>query len=130
MKIISILPIYIWWHYIKAPIRIVVLTFYFAKSTLHFFSVLTMLKTLFSPWRRLSEGYGKKFDLLELATSLVVNSIMRIFGALVRITLIVIAIVITITLIVSGFILLIYWILMPAMIVFLFITGLGFLIFF
>ena len=127
MKIISIFPVYIWWHYMKAPFRIVVLTLYFAKSTLHFFSVLTMIQTLFSPWRRLSEGYNKKFDLLELMTSLVVNSIMRIFGALVRITLIIIATVITTALVVSGFLLLIYWILMPAVIVFLLITGLGFL---
>jgi hypothetical protein len=89
-----------------------------------------MLKTLFSPWRRLSESYNKKFDLGELAASLVVNSIMRIFGALVRLILIIIALITSIIFLVGGFIFLIYWLLMPAMIIFLFITGLGFLFIF
>ncbi len=130
MKSLSILTIYFWWHYFKAPPRIFFLTVHFVRTTLHFFSVLTMIKTLLSPWRQLSAERSKKIDFTDIMSSIVVNTIMRIFGALIKLTMIVLALIITALMFVGGLLFLVYWLLMPMIVMFLFIAGPGLIILF
>ena len=57
---------------------------YIIHLILHFFSISTLLGTLFSPWKRLKEDYKKGLDIAEFFTSLAVNILMRILGAIMR----------------------------------------------
>lgn len=123
MKTALILPNYIWWHYIKAPYSIISLTFSLAGGIIHFFSIPILLKTLFSPWRRLSEEYPENFDLGEVAVSLVVNFLMRVVGAVMRLITIIVGIVLTLLSFAVGILFFVYWILMPVAVIFLVTWG-------
>ena len=123
MNILSILPTYVLWHYTKAPVSIFFIVIHLSRSIVHFFSIPTLLKTLFSPWRKLSEDYSGGFDVVEILTSFTVNTTMRIFGAFFRITMIVLALCITLVFILFGILFFIYWLVMPVAVVFLLING-------
>lgn len=129
MKELTILPTYILWHYTKAPICILSLIIRLSRSIIHFFSIPTLLKTLFSPWRKLSEDYTGRFDIVEILTSFTVNITMRIFGAFFRITVIILALCLVIFFITLGLLFFIYWLVMPIAIILLLINGFNFLIF-
>ena len=123
MKATLMIPIYVWWHYVKAPYSILKLTFHFSANVMHFFSVAVLLRTLFSPWRRLSEGYPEKFDISQIFTSVIVNSLMRLFGAVVRSITILLGLFFTLITFLSGLVFFVYWLLMPLAVVFLMVWG-------
>lgn len=56
----------------------------------HFFSVPLMLRSLFQPLKRLKEKYGRGFDPEKFFENLVINTVMRITGFLVRIVFLII----------------------------------------
>lgn len=114
---------YIWWHYTKAPFLILSLTGHFIKNILHFFSVATLLKTLFSPWRRLSESYPENFDLGRVFTSIVVNTLMRLVGAIVRMITIIFGVFFALSFLILGTLFFLYWLIMPAATIFLTVWG-------
>ncbi|MGM0629205.1 MAG: hypothetical protein ACQESA_02160 [Patescibacteria group bacterium] len=123
MKTALILPTYIWWHYVRAPYCIIALTLNFAGGILYFFSITLLLKTLFSPWRRLSEDYPENFNFGEIATSLVVNSLMRVVGAVMRTITIITGLFFTLLSFIMGILFFVYWLLMPVALVFLLTWG-------
>ncbi len=53
----------------------------------HFFSPGILLKTLLSPWRRMSAGSGTQFNIERFFSDLIFNSISRGIGFVVRVTL-------------------------------------------
>ncbi len=80
----AILIGYFSWHYgdgLKAVARNAVLR---VLGYLRYFSVLELSTTLFSPWHRIAESYGRGFTLSRFLTSLIVNIFSRIAGAIVR----------------------------------------------
>ena len=123
MKVTLLFPMYIWWHYAKAPFVILSLIGHFVTHIFHFFSVTTLLKTLFSPWRRLSEGYPENFDLGQVFTSVIVNTLMRVVGAMIRTVTIVLGLFFTLLFSVLGLLFFIYWLVMPVAVVFLMVWG-------
>ncbi len=127
MKILSIFPNYILWHYTKAISCIFYIIFHFTIHIIHFFSIPILLKTLFSPWRKLSENYSKRFDLVEILSSFTVNTTMRLFGAMFRITIIIMGLLLTLSFLILGLIFLIYWIVIPLLLIFLIVFGFNFL---
>lgn len=129
MKLAIILPTYLFWHYTKAPSRIISLTVDLVRFNLHLFSISIMLKTLFSPWRKISEDYKMKgLDITELLTSFTVNTIMRIMGAIFRSIVIILSLVFATVIILGGFLFFIYWLLLPVAVIFLLIFGPGIMI--
>ncbi len=131
MRSLFILPIYLNWHYTKAPFRVISLGVHFVSFILYLFSVKILLKTFFSPWRRLSEDYSEGItNPGEIAASLVVNTMMRFVGAVIRTVTIVIALILSILVIVSSLVLFVYWLLLPFAVVFLIIASIGIMIFF
>ncbi len=89
---------------------------------LNYFSIPILLKTLFSPWRRISEGYGKTFNPQQYIEAFVFNAMSRVIGGIIRTCFLIIGVFCTSIVLILGFVFLIIWILGPV----LFFTGLAY----
>lgn len=105
---------YLKWHYGRAFSDILVVWANFFWFTFHFFSIPLLIRTLFSPWKRLHEGYRKGFHPEDFFQALIVNTLMRIVGAIARLVLIVIGILILLMVTVIGVSFLLFWAIAPA----------------
>ena len=83
---------YFIWHYGRAYVDMFVVWANLLWFVVHFFSIPRLLKTLFSPWKRMTETVGKK-DFEDIAGSIVVNLMSRVLGAFVRLILVVFGLV-------------------------------------
>ncbi|MBI2476032.1 MAG: hypothetical protein HYV67_02210 [Candidatus Taylorbacteria bacterium] len=124
MAFIQVLWFYILWHYTKAwqdIFRIIGNYLWFIGN---FFSINLLLKTLLSPWRRLSIKGGKGAE-DSFFGALLINTLMRVVGFLIRsITIIFGAAALFATIALSGAFL-VAWPLLPIIVFFLFFGGLG-----
>ncbi len=124
MAFVQTLWFYILWHYTKAwqdIFRIIGNYLWFIHN---FFSINLLARTLFSPWRRLSIAGGKGAE-DSFFGALLVNTIMRAVGFLIRsITILAAATVLFLTILLSCAFLII-WFFLPAIVFFLFFSGLG-----
>lgn len=127
MNPITILNGYFLWHYTSAFTDFLRVWGNFLWFVQHFFSIPSLFKTLFSPWKRLHEEYQKGLN-SDFFGTLVVNAIMRIIGVIVRLIFIIIGTIFLIVVFLGGLLFFLFWIIMPFAIVTLFITGLGILI--
>ena len=101
------------WQYIESPRTLLRVWKNFLIFNLSFFSIPLLLRTLFAPWRKYHESYGRGFDIKRFFSALTFNSISRFLGALVRSCLIFIGLLIEIFLMVLGGLLLIGWLFLP-----------------
>ena len=115
---------YIRWHYTYGIVDLIGVVRNFVWFFYTFFSIPFLLKTLFKPFERLGEQYGKRFDLGAWAETFVINSLMRFVGALLRSFLILNGILFIILTICIGFLFLMAWILAPLHLFFLVMYGL------
>ncbi len=83
MNLVLFLSQYLMWHYTLAYRDIAATYLNFTWFIAHFFSMPILLRTLFSPWKRINTGH-RKFDFEDWATSIVFNIMSRIVGAIVR----------------------------------------------
>ena len=117
MNPISLLIGYTLWHYRHSLISYLSIWMNFLWFIGHLFSFGSLLKTLFSPWKRMTEGYPHGgFHPSIFFQSLIVNTIMRIVGAIVRIVIILVGIVFIIIALLSGAVFFIVWLVMPLLI--------------
>lgn len=124
MSIFLVLPYYFVWHYGRAILDIKDNAKNFILFVYNFFSIGTLISTLFSPWMRIKDDY-KVSNLFE---TLIFNGMMRIFGVFVRLVFIILGIVsISITVLLSALLFLV-WFFLPALMVMLFIWSLNQLI--
>lgn len=119
---------YFVWHYTYAFKDIYNLFTGFAWFLYHFFSINTLSKTLFSPWRKLGESYQKGWSINAFFETLVVNIIMRIVGFLIRLTIIVLGVISLALNIIIGAITAVLWVFLPFIITLLFVSSLRLLI--
>lgn len=84
----------------------------------HFFSVPQMLGSLFSPLKRLKESRGRGFDAQKAFESLILNSVMRVTGFLIRIVLLFAAAAAQLGALFAGAVFFALFILWPAIIIF------------
>ena len=125
MGLFNIVPYYVQWHY-----TIALNDFYRLWSNAlwfirHFFSISVLLHTLFLPFERLHETYEKGFNLENFFAALVVNTLMRIVGAIVRLFFVALGIIFLAFVCLAGFVTLFIWFLFPIAIALLFIMGLS-----
>lgn len=123
MNPILIFTGYLNWHYGRAFADILVVWTNFFWFSLHFFSIPLLIRTLFSPWRRLHEEYQRGFHPQEFAKSLIINIIMRIVGAIARIVIIIIGILVLLTVTIVGIVFLLFWTIAPAGVVIFMLAG-------
>ncbi len=69
--------------------------------------------TLFSPFERIHESYGKGLDVERFFMALMANILMRIVGALVRAIVIVVGIVVLVSALIGGLFFFVLWIFLP-----------------
>ena len=91
---------------------------------LNYFSVLLLFATLFSPWHRIVESYGRGFDPRVFFSTLAGNIISRILGAIVRSFVIITGLAITLLAALFGLLLTALWVVLPLLIPVLFVGGL------
>ena len=80
---------YIHWHYTKAFSAMYAIWFNFVWFVEYFFSITPLLKSLFSPWKRVVAHSSNKWDFEDLASAILANVMSRIIGAIVRLSVIV-----------------------------------------
>jgi hypothetical protein len=87
MFFVSVLQHYLLWHYGYALVLYVRIYRNLAWFVMEFFSMSTLLRTLFSPFRRITEPPSRTFDIAAWSSALVINTLSRILGACIRISL-------------------------------------------
>ena len=124
MVIITLTMNYFKWHYALAFVDIFHIWVNMTTFVFNFFSIPIMVRTFFSPWKRLrANRETQSFDLFDLLSTHFVNLIMRIVGAMMRAVLIIIGLLAVIFAIVGGFVFLVVWIFMPLIVILLCAAG-------
>jgi hypothetical protein len=114
---------YLSWHYSKALKNIWGISLNFLWVTYRFFSMSLLFRTFFSPWRRLDDSYGKKFDAGQFFGTFVVNTLMRLVGMCVRFVMIFIGFISLVLVLIAEIAFLVVWLTLPVNIVWLIYTG-------
>lgn len=127
MPIVQLVGHYFLWHYSAAIINLFRVWKNMLWFCFHFFSVPLLTRTLFSPWKRISEEKSPGFDLQEIMEVLVVNVMMRIVGFFLRSILIVVGLCATAIVFVLGLVIAAIWILAPLLVFVAFVYGIVFL---
>jgi len=123
----NVISLWIQWQFFDAPKNILKGWRNFLKFNLNYFSVQTLLKTLFSHWHRYSYSYGKKFDPGRYFEAFTFNVMSRVIGAILRTFFIIIGLLIEIFIFFSGLILFLGWIILPLLLIGSFFYGFGIL---
>lgn len=128
MSILRLIGNYFLWHYGYAFIGMFRIWSNFFWFFYHFFSIPVLIRTLFSPWKKMrEERESAGFSIQGIFSILVVNTIMRIIGFLFRVVLIAIGIISIIFVFFAGVIVFIVWILAPVLMLLSFVSGIIFL---
>ena len=108
---------YLTWHFFDMPKNILRAWRDFLLFNLNYFSVLLLLKTLFSPWRKYRVSYGRGFDAGKYLEAFFSNLIFRILGAVIRAFLIIIGILAEFLIFIGGATALLFWIALPLLLI-------------
>lgn len=114
---------YFKWHYLEATSEILKGWGNFLWFNFNYFSVGLLLRTLFSPWRRITWDYGRGFDPGRFLFTFASNLVSRILGAFVRIWLIGAGIIGAALLLFLGGIFFLFWLVLPGLIILAFLYG-------
>ena len=116
---------YLIWHYSIGLADLFRVFGNFLWFIWNFFSIPLLLKTLFSPWRRMSEDKKKQgLHPEEFFGNLLVNMIMRVVGIFARLIMILFGLVFLVLTAGLGMVAILIWLTLPVAIPFLFILGL------
>jgi hypothetical protein len=91
----------------------------------HFFSIPDTFRTFFEPWQRMKEKYHKGFDVEQMASSFVANTLMRIVGMFMRTILLFFALVSYVVFLVVVIVSFLVWIIIPPALVVFAVAGVG-----
>ena len=117
MLFLSIVHHYLLWHYTRAFIEIFNVWTNLMWFVVHFFSIPQLMMSWFSPWKRMIEPRRKKWDLEDLAGSIIIGFISRIIGFILRTVVIAIGLVSLFITVAGGLIVYIFWVAAPLVII-------------
>lgn len=123
MSFFLILPYYLRWHYSQALIDLKNLWKNFVVFFYEFFSIPTLLLTLFSPWHRMQDSYSKQITFEGTVGTLIVNTLMRFVGAFVRFIFISLGLLMVVVTIILGFFIFAIWLILPFVLIYTFSQG-------
>lgn len=106
---------YILWHYTTALGEILHLAKNFIWFFTNFFSIPALLRSLFSPWKRMTEGRGDRFSLEDIAGYLIINFLSRLVGAIMRFIIILIGLLFLTVVVLITILTYVFWIFAPAL---------------
>lgn len=119
---------YFSWHYGKAFSQMAVLFANLYWFIGHFFSVGTLLRTLFSPWKRIFEFHHRGEGAEAYFAIIVVNILSRIVGAFVRLIFIFIGLLTTVLMTIGICAVIVFWLFAPFVLTLAFVFGVRMLI--
>jgi hypothetical protein len=125
---ITITHSYLAWHYLRAWREIWHVSRNLLWFVYNFFSLPQLARSLFSPWRRITEDRTGGFNFESIAGYLIINLISRLIGCLLRSIVIIIGSLTYLLLCLGIFCLFIFWALAPVSILVFLALGLTFLI--
>ncbi len=118
MNVLLLIPYYFRWHYGRAfrdlHRNLIALTAF----VFSWFSIVSLLKTFFTPWRRLGDEYHKGFHPEEFFSAMLVNTILRLLGMSIRLVVITLGLLAVIGTAFLGIIIFVSWIFFPVLITF------------
>lgn len=86
------------------------------------------MSSWFSPWKRTVEGRGEKWNFEALAGYIIINTISRIVGAVIRTLIIFLGLVSIVVTLMGGIAVYVFWLLAPFILIALFGFGLTLLL--
>lgn len=123
MKILSILPYYISWHYTHGISGFLQLWKNFLWFNYNFFSIPLLLRTLFAPFQRLKEQYQGGLHVEDFMSVVITNILMRCIGFIIRFSMILMGGVSYLVLLIGGVLCFLLWIILPFVLLFLLIAS-------
>jgi hypothetical protein len=108
---------YIKWHYGQGLREFFAVSGNFLWFITHFFSFKLLLKTWFAPWRRLGEHYGGGLDLEAWASTILVNTIMRVVGFVTKMLVLLVGSATYLLVLLFAFFIFLIWILLPVILI-------------
>jgi hypothetical protein len=123
MLFLSIVHHYFFWHYSRALGEIFSLWKNLMWFVGHFFSLRQLAASWFSPWKRIVERRGEKWNLEDIAGYIIINIVSRIIGTVIRTVIIILGVISFLATIVGGVVVYVFWILAPFILIAL--LGLG-----
>lgn len=124
MHVFLALPYYLAWHYSEALQDMRRIWKNFFIFIWEFFSISILVRTLFSPWHKMKESYNRIEDFFG---NLVVNTMMRLVGAVIRLVFIIMGVVCLIFCAVVGLAALAFWLFLPFLLIYTFLQGINLL---
>lgn len=88
MFFVSFLRDYFLWHYSAGLSGYIRVTRNGSWFIVQFFSIIPLLKTLFAPFKRVTEKRNKRFNFEDWFGTLLINLLSRLIGAMVRLCII------------------------------------------
>lgn len=88
-----------------------------------YFSVAVLSRTLFYPWHRIRESYGRGFILTDFLTHLIVNMFSRLVGSAVRLIVISTGLIMGLFAVLFGIAGILLWLILPIVIPLLLLFG-------
>ena len=122
MIYVDLIISYFIWHYSLALVGLFSLSRRLFLFVVDFFSVPILISSLFSPWRRMSEKRKSGFNLGNIFSVLVVNTLMRLVGFVLRGIVLIFGVIVIIVSIIMSITAFVVWLLWPMLI-------LGFLVY-
>lgn len=113
-----LLPSFIYWYFVERPYEIVSHYIDYAKAFSESFSLMFMLKTLFSPWKSITDEYPSKgFNLEEILSTFFLNITSRVIGFVFRLCAMIAGVVIQAGLLIGFTSYLALWLLFPVILI-------------
>lgn len=104
---------YFYWQFVRMPKKIIHIFGNFFWFGYNYFSINYCLKTLFSPWRKISWSYSKGFDLGNRLETFFSNNFSRLIGFMMRCFIILFFIFYEIIILLLLLLSLLFWLLLP-----------------
>lgn len=116
MNFLALPVAYFIWHYSRALRELYLVWSNFLWYVIHLFSIPLLFGTLFSPWKRMTES-GKGGGLEGFAEALVINTLSRLVGFLIRVPVITLGCLLVVGMVVGLVLLYVLWVLLPLIVV-------------
>jgi len=111
------------WYYKDASKSILGIWRNFILFVSNYFSIVLLFKTLFAPWKMISESYGRGFDIGRFASALTLNLLSRTLGFIIRSVVIVMGFLAEIFVLIIGALVFVSWFFLPPILVWIFYRG-------
>lgn len=117
MLFLSMLHHYLLWHYSRAWMEMFHVWSNLLWFVVKFFSLPQLMLSWFSPWKRMTEGRGNKWNLEDLAGYIIIGLLSRIVGAIMRTIVIFIGLVSLSLVLIGGVVTFVFWAAAPLVII-------------